>query len=380
MARRLAGSRPRQSPSQAASDPPAAAEAKPQPAKAEAPTAKDSGQSAVVSTPASAGPGGFTLLADPSDACSSRLAADFVTALHSDGAGGKVVGGGVSAGALAVAVSGDRADLAIAPMEALIGDPQASAAWRERAPFVVRLNGEPIEIIAARDVSDIRQLAGRPVGFGPSDSADATSATTLFRVLGVAPRPAYETLPDALADLAAGRLAAVVAVDGRCAPALAQFGADKRFHELAVPWNSALRAVYAPARLTAKDRPNLIGAAETLDTIATPRALVAIDAPPGSPRAENAAALAKAFFAGYDRLLSSDKDSAWRDVNLAAEADWPRLRAAQDWIDAARPASNASLEAFRGLARSAASADGGPAAGNSDRLYDSLMQWRGAGK
>ena len=349
-------------------------------AKDEAPTPKDQGQSAAVAAPPKPTPNSFALLADAHDACASRLAGDFVAAMQAGGAAGRVVDGGVSAAALGAAVNLDSADLAIAPLEALVADPQASAAWRERAPYIARLGGEPIEVIAARDVADIRQLAGREVGFGVANSAEATSAAALFNTLGVAPRPAYEAFADALNDLAAGRLAAVVAVDGRCAPTLAQFGADKRFHEIAVRWTPAMRSVYAPARLTAKDRPNLIDAAEKIDTVATPRALIALDAAPGSPRAQAAAALTKTFFAGFDRLLVPDKDGEWRDVNLAAEAPWPRLRAAQDWIDAAKPAPDASLQSFRAAARGAASADGGPAAQDSDRLYDSLMQWRGAGQ
>ena len=51
-----------------------------------------------------------------------------------------------------------------------------------------------------------------------------------------------------------------------------------------------MRSLYAPARLTAKDRPNLIEAAEKIDAVAAPRALIALDAAPGSPRAEAAAA------------------------------------------------------------------------------------------
>jgi TRAP-type uncharacterized transport system substrate-binding protein len=351
-----------------------------QSAKDQASDAKDQGQSAAVPAPPKPSPNSFALLADPSDACATRLAGDFVAAMQASGASGRIVAGGVSAAALGAAVDGDSADLAIAPLDALVAEPQASAAWRERAPFIAKLGAEPIEIIAARDVSDLRQLAGREVGFGVADSAGATSAAVLFNALGVAPRPAYEPLADALNDLAAGRLAAVVAADGRCAPLLAQFGADKRFHELGVSWTPAMRSIYAPARLTAKDRPNLIDDAQRIDTVAAPRALIALDAAPGSARAQSAAALTKTFFDGFDRLLVPDKDDAWRDVNLAAEAPWPRLRAAQEWIDAARPALDASLQSFRAAARSAASADGGPAARDSDRLYDSLMQWRGAGQ
>ncbi|MGA2491766.1 MAG: TAXI family TRAP transporter solute-binding subunit [Roseiarcus sp.] len=351
-----------------------------QSAKDQAPGAKDQDQSAAVAASPKPSPNSFALLSDPSDACATRLAGDFVAAMQAGGADGRIVAGSVSAAALGAAVDGDSADLAIAPLDALVADPQASAAWRERAPYIAKLSGEPIEIVAARDVADLGQLAGREVGFGVANSADATSAAALFNALGVAPRPAYEPLADALNDLAAGRLAAVVAVDGRCAPTLAQFGADRRFHELAVRWTPAMRSIYAPARLTAKDRPNLIDTAEKIDTVATPRALIALDAAPGSSRAQSAAALTRTFFEGFDRLLVPDKDGAWRDVNLAAEAPWPRLRAAQQWIDAARPASDASLQSFRAAARGAASAAGGPAAQDSDRLYDNLMQWRGAGQ
>jgi len=347
--------------------------------KSQASGAKALDESAAVPASTKPSPNSFALLADPNDGCASRLASDFVAAMHAGGSEGKVVAGGVSAAALGAAVNADSADLAIAPLDALIADPQASAAWRERAPYIAKLNGEPIEIVAARNIADLRQLAGQQVGFGVANSADAVSAAALFNALGVAPRPTYEPLADALNDLGAGRLAAVVAIDGRCAPALAQFGADKRFRELAVHWTPAMRSSYAPVRLTAKDRPNLIDATEGVDTVAAPRALIALDAAPGSPRAEAAAALTKTFFQGFDRLLVADKDGAWRDVNLAAEAPWPRLRAAQEWIDAARPASaaDASLQSFRAAARGADSADGGPAAQDSDRLYDSLMQWRG---
>jgi hypothetical protein len=146
-----------------------------------------------------------------------------------------------------------------------------------------------------------------------------------------------------------------------------------------IAWSPALRPLYAPARLTAKDRPNLIGADEKIDTLGAPMALIALDAAPSSARADQVAALTKSFFERFDRLLGPDNDASWRDVNLAAAATWPRLRAAQAWIDLKATAPNASLDAFRAAA-AATSANGGPEAADSDRLYDSLMQWRDAGQ
>ena len=291
-----------------------------------------------------------------------------------------MIAGRTSPAALAQAVKSDAADLAIAPMDALIDNDKATADWRQRAPYIARLGAETIEIVAPRTIADIRQLAGRDVGFGVVDGAGAATAATLFSRLGVAPKPSFAPLGPALADLAAGKLAAVVAVGGKSSQTLADFGKDGRFHVVAIPWTPALRALYAPARLTAKDRPNLIGAEEKIDTLGAPLALIALDAAPSSARAEQFAALTKSFFEAFDKLLGPDKDATWRDVNLAAAAPWPRLQAAQAWIDLNAAAPNASLDAFRAAAKTVTLANGGPGAEDSDRLYDSLMQWRGAGQ
>jgi TRAP-type uncharacterized transport system substrate-binding protein len=321
----------------------------------------------------------YSILADAEDSCATRLAGEFVAALQADGAKGRVIAGGTSPTALAQAVKSDAADLAIAPMDALIDADKASVDWRERAPYIARLSAEAVEVIAPRAVVDIRQLAGRPVGFGVADGAGAATAATLFSRLGVAPIPSFAPLAPALADLAAGKLAALVAVGAKSSKALADFGKDGRFHLIPIAWSPALRPLYAPARLTAKDRPNLIGADEKIDTLGAPMALIALDAAPSSARADQVAALTKSFFERFDRLLGPDNDASWRDVNLAAAATWPRLRAAQAWIDLKATAPNASLDAFRAAA-AATSANGGPEAADSDRLYDSLMQWRDAGQ
>jgi TRAP-type uncharacterized transport system substrate-binding protein len=323
--------------------------------------------------------GEFTILVDADDSCGARLAGELVAALQAAGAKGRVIAARTSPAALAEAVRSDRADLAVAPMDALIGDDKATADWRERAPYIARLGAETIEIIAPRAVADIRQLDGRDVGFGVADSAGAATAATLFSRLGVAPKPSFAPLGAALADLASGKLAAVVAVGAKSSKALADFGKDGRFHVVAIPWSPALRALYAPARLTAKDRPNLVGAAEKIDTLGAPMALIALDAAPSSARADQSAALSKSFFEGFEKLLGPDNDASWRDVNLAAVAPWPRLRAAQAWIDLNAAAPNPSLDAFRAVAKILASANGGPSAEDSERLYDSLMQWRSAG-
>jgi hypothetical protein len=189
-------------------------------------------------------------------------------------------------------------------------------------------------------------------------------------------------LPEALDRLSSGKVDAVVVMGAEESPALNDFGGDGRFHIVPIAWSPALEPVYAPAQVTAADRPNLVNPAIPVETVGEPMALVAIDAAPGSPRTDGLGRIARLFFENYDGFLSEERDSHWRDVNLAADASWPtepwpRLGAAQSWLDAKKSSADGSLETFRASAKSAAAAANWPSAADSDRLYEGLTRWRG---
>jgi Tfp pilus assembly protein FimV len=139
-----------------------------------------------------------------------------------------------------------------------------------------------------------------------------------------------------------------------------------------------LQGLYCPMRLTSHEEANLIGQNDKVDTIGVPTALLAIDAAPDSPRAERLAPVAEHLFAQFDSSLGALPVSKWKDVNLAARIlGWPRLAAAQTWLDQNKGASNVALDTFRSVAETAASA-GVPGGADSDRLYDSLIKLSGA--
>ena len=353
--------------------------AKPAPAPGAAAPAPPA--AAAAPTPVAAVPNHeFTILADYEDSCASRMAGELVASLKSAGFKARTVIGQTSPGGLARAISGNAADLAIAPMDALIGDDEVRPDWEDRAPYVARLANETIEIIAPKSVTELGQLTGRKVSYGPIDSADGATAAALFSRLGVSPKPIREPLPASLNDLAAGKIDAVVIAGAGNSTAVADFGKDGRFHMVAIPWSPALRGAYAPARLTAQDRPNLIGPDEKVDAVATPMALIAINAPAGSPRAALLAPAVTAFFEKFETLLAPNAEASWRQVNLAATANWPRLPAAQEWIAGNRGEVDASFEKYRSIAHAMASASDGPGPAEADKLYQSLMQWRGVGQ
>jgi TRAP-type uncharacterized transport system substrate-binding protein len=324
----------------------------------------------------------FTVLADPGDARASRMARDFATVMSANGAPGRAIVGSTSPNGLGKVLKTEIADFAIVSLDSLLSSAKGDPEWMKRAPFVARLAPETLAVIASREVKSISDLQGKNVSFGDLDSATSTNGRMLFSRLGVTANQTNEPLPEALDRLSAGKVEAVVVLGGEESPALSDFGADGRFHIVPVPWSPTLEPVYAPAHVTSADRPNLVSATEPVETVAEPMALVALDAGPGSQRAEALGRVARLFFDNYDGFMGDDRDSHWRDVNLAADASWPtapwpRLPAAQSWLDAKKSSGDGSLEAFRASAKSAAASASWPSAADSDRLYDGLTRWRG---
>lgn len=323
----------------------------------------------------------FTILADPVDLVASRMARDFAETVGGDGGQGRAIVGSTAPTGVAKVMRADMADFAIVTLDSLAVSVKYQPDWPKKVPLVAPLAPETIEVIASKDVKSLGDLAGKSVSFGDPDATTGITAKLLFSRLEVNVNPTYEPLTEGLGALTAGKRDAVVVLGAQEAHALDGFGDDGRFHVVAIPWTTQLEDVYAPARVNAADRPNLVPANDSVETVAEPMAIVALDAPAGSQRAEAAGRVARAFFDNYDSILSGDRDAHWRDVNLAAGAsvgnsDWPRLAAAQGWIDEHKTSTDASLDAFRAVAK-AAEAGGGPKADDSDRLYDGLTRWRG---
>jgi uncharacterized protein len=337
---------------------------------------------APAAAPQPAAPKEFSILADPGDARANRMANDFAAIMSANGAPGHAIVGQTSPDGLGKVLKTDMADFAVVSLDSLVSSARGDPEWIKRVPYVARLAPETLEVIAPREVKSINALQGKLVNFGDIDSATSTSGRMLFSRLGVTPNQTNGPLPEALDALAAGKVDAVVVLGAEGTPPLNDFGADGRFHIVPIPWSATLEPVYAPAHVTAPERPNLVGATTPVETVGEPMALVALDAPPGSPRAEALGRLAQVFFDNYDGFLGDDRDVHWRDVNLAADASWPgeswpRLAAAQSWLDARKASADGSLDAFRASAKSAANSPSWPNAADSDRLYDGLTRWRG---
>jgi hypothetical protein len=315
----------------------------------------------------------FIVLVDTDDATSLRMATELVNSAKAAGLKARAWAGKTSPGALAHFVATDGGDFMVTAIDALAADPKA-ADLRAKAPLAARLANEPMVVIARAGVDDVKQLDGRPVSFGEADGVVDNSGQALFAKLGVAPKVVHDDIASALAALAAGKIDAMVMLGADESRPVNQAAKSGKLHALALPWRDDLAGRYAPARLTAKDLPNLMAADATVNTISLPFGLVAVDAADGSERADQDAPFVAALFERHQTLLAASADPKWREVNLIAETDWPRLAPARDWIEKHRAAADPALVDFRATAKTAVADSGATASAIADKLYKDLLR------
>jgi TRAP-type uncharacterized transport system substrate-binding protein len=312
---------------------------------------------------------------------SARIASDLASVLDSDSLRVVPIIGKGTLGDLRDLGNSGLGDLALLQSDALANLPRDQReALALRLNYVARLYNEEVHVIAGRDITDLRQLAGRKVNIDREGSSTAMTARLIFDRLGIAPNYVQVDQPTALSQLKSGDIAATLIVGGRPIKALSDFAADGRFRLVPIPYEAALQDSYLPTKLSSADYADLVGAGESIPTVAVGTLLATIDAPEGTPRYQRVQRFARAFFANFEGLRDPARHPKWREVNIAAKVSgWTRFKAAQDWLDG-RSGIAEARSAGAGAAAGAAPDEMPPAGVESDdaqlKLYQEYREWK----
>jgi TRAP-type uncharacterized transport system substrate-binding protein len=266
---------------------------------------------------------------------STRIASDLASVLDSDSLRVvPVIGKGTFADLRDLGNAG-LGDLALLQSDALANLPRDQReALAARLTYVARLYNEEVHVLASRDVTDLRQLAGRKVNIDREGSSIAATARLIFDRLGIAPIYVQVDQPAALAQLRSGDIAASVIVGGRPIKALTDFAGEGRFRLLPIPYETALQDSYLPAKLSSSDYADLVGAGDSVPTVAVGILLATADAAEGSARYRRVQRFSQALFSNFEALRDPARHPKWREVNIAAKVSgWTRFQPAQDWLD-----------------------------------------------
>jgi TRAP-type uncharacterized transport system substrate-binding protein len=239
---------------------------------------------------------------------------------------------------------------------------------------VTKLYNEEMHVIASKSVHNLKELDGKKISVDLPNGGTFVTALTVFDRLGIKPNVLYIEQRIALEKLKAGEIDAVIVVGGKPYKAVSSFK-DDRFHLVTVDYDKPLQNDYLPATLSAKDYPNLVGEGEKVDTIAVPAVLAAYNWAPNTDRYRKLALFVDAFFTKFPAFQNPPFHPKWKEVSLAAPlADWNRLPAAQQWLDAHKvePVARSRFDDFLKQNQAAAKL---PADADKEALFRQYKAW-----
>ncbi len=199
--------------------------------------------------------------------------------------------------------------------------------------YITRLYNEEFHLLAAEDIDDIADLAGRRVNIDVRGSGTFVTASLVFDALGIAVEPVSVDNALALEMLRRGEIAAMAYVAGKPTQLFRTITAEDRLHFLAVPQTAELLETYLPSWLGAEEYPQLIPDGTRIETVAVSAVMAVYNWRPGSERYDSTARFVDAFFSRFDQFQQPPRHRKWREVNLTAPVPgWTRFSAAEAWL------------------------------------------------
>jgi uncharacterized protein len=214
-----------------------------------------------------------------------------------------------------------------------------------RVAYITKLYNEEFHLVARRDITDVRQLEGKTVNFGPEGSGTAMTAQVVFDSLGLNVKVTGENYQDALQKVKDGSIDAMVYVAGKPASIFSTLTPSDGLHIVPVPYDRKLQEHYLPGSISSQDYAGLVAAGATTDTVAVGAVMAVFNWKEKTGRYYSTRAFINSFMDNFSAFLSEPRHAKWAEVNLAAELPgWQRYSVAGDWLtrNANRPVSAAT--------------------------------------
>jgi uncharacterized protein len=239
-----------------------------------------------------------------------------------------------------------------------------SQAPDNKIAYIAKLFNEEVHLVAKPNVNSIEQLRGLKVNLDAKGSGTSYSMRDLFKTFGVEVEEVSMSQLEALEKVESGEIAATALIAGKPVRAMSRLTAKDGLHFVPIPYPAQIISDYLPATLTHDDYPELIAPGQAVDTIAVGAVLIAYDWPKNVDRYRRVQRFVEAFFSKIAEFQKPPRHVKWREVNVAATLPgWPRLPAAQQWLDNQRRQEQVRTNGT------------GQQAGDS-ALFQEFMRWR----
>jgi TRAP-type uncharacterized transport system substrate-binding protein len=227
-------------------------------------------------------------------------------------------------------------DMALVPANVLT-HANATAAFGPGLPqkltYVAQLYGEEIHILAGRGITSINDLRGKKVAIPPHDGNVEFSIHDVLLRLKIDAEVVAMATADAIDEVRAGTIGAVVLMGGKPLRFVASMPKDGSLRLLPLPPGEALGSTYTPSAFRSTDYPSLIPDGQTVETVSVNAVLVANLTPATGDSYRRIAKFVPAFFSALSELAGPQWHPKWSEVNLAANlAGWTRFAVAEEWL------------------------------------------------
>ncbi len=268
-------------------------------------------------------------------------------------------------------------------------DPRFSGISR-RMNFITKLYNEEFHLLARTGIRSVEDLAGKAVNVDGRNSGTFMTASIVFEALNIPIKPTLHDQALALQKLRSGEIDAMVYVAGKPAALFRDLSPEDGVHLLPVPITPELLDNYFPSALTSADYPDLIGAGNTVETVAVGAIMAVFNWDPESHRYRKVARFVEAFLNRLDELQQPPRHPKWREVSLGAQVPgWTRFGPVEKWLRQnrarAQTAAETAQEPDPGLRREferflAADRRAGPlkelTPEQHEALFETFIQWQ----
>jgi TRAP transporter TAXI family solute receptor len=195
--------------------------------------------------------------------------------------------------------------------------------------YITKLYDRQVQVLAAPDIRSIDDLKGKKVNFGLQNSGTSTTATTIFKALGVEPDVTNLPYPLALDKLRRGEISALVYVATKPSRIFQDIRPDENLHFL--PITGDLPPYYTPATITSDDYPELVSNDAPVKTVEVGTVLLAYDWPTNSERYQRVNHFVQAFFTHIKDFQATHPK--WHQFDITSSlSGWTRFSPAAQWL------------------------------------------------
>lgn len=203
----------------------------------------------------------------------------------------------------------------------------------KKVTYIARLGSAQIHVIARKEITSLKDLAGKNINIGVASESRFVTASLLFDTLGISFNAVDGREAEAASLLKSGKADAIVILAPQPSPIAEDLARSGGYRLLNVTGNDELNDIYAPAILTAKTYGGLEQDGGMTETLSVSYALAVYNWKKGTDRYYKLRKFADVLYSGIGDLQSGQWHAAWNDVNLSADLPgWARYVTADEWL------------------------------------------------